>query len=183
MARRSVSFTYWRGRIGTILSGFFIFAFGGAGINALFDPMKDEASTIVILFLMMLFSVWRFTRGMQRVKAAKLYPDYCYALEMSRENKLSELVLSMGKSEQEIVKDLQRIRKEKLFASLVISADGVINVMDPEDASSIGRIRRREEKMKKLVSVRCSGCGASAQIDRESGGECEYCGTYLRAQK
>ncbi|MDO4720884.1 MAG: hypothetical protein Q4A78_09500 [Peptostreptococcaceae bacterium] len=182
MARRSVSFIYWRGRIGTILSGFFIFAFGGAGIDALFDPEK-EISTIVILFLMMLFAIWRFVRGMQRVKAAKLYPDYCHALEMSRENKLSELVLSMGKSEQEIVKDLQRIRKEKLFASLVISADGVINIMDPEDEQALGRIRRREEKMQKLVSVRCFGCGASAQIDRESGGACEYCGTYLRAQK
>lgn len=183
MKQRTVHKLHLMGKISSFISGFFSIIFVPIGISYLFDP-TFEWSVFFIFVLFSTLSVSRFWVARRRVHLASIYVDYCRAIDISEENKVTELSSILKVPEEKILRNLNRMRKEKLFPLLVILPDGTIDLSGSYDTNAFPYIRTLEEKIlarkENTIQVKCHGCGATVEVSKKIGGNCPYCDSYIK---
>ncbi len=158
------------------IGGFFIL-FTCSGILSDFIEREDMVSNLYIYFLLLSPSGFIIFDGISRQKSVNMAKAVNNQLLGNKNGfiNLSSLALIFEKSEQKILKSLNKAVKKGLLINCHIEAENLQNGLC---IAANNRVISYSPKEKYKVVV-CPNCNASNSIKVGTVGKCQYCDSYL----
>ena len=154
---------------------------GIVGIVSSIGHMKTEDITFIIIFLGGGYLLIR--NGRRRKKLIQEFKKYVIYISENPFGSISDLVMSMGKSEDEIRKNLDIMIKKKYFTNayvdlkenrvVISNAKPVNNVPGNYTAPTIN------PDDIEYVSITCPSCGGVNKVEKGTVYECDFCGSHI----
>ncbi len=145
--------------------------FGGILFDFLFDKTSDIGS-IVILIMIVSLSLAMIVWGYKTKVLINLFKKYVYIISSTNDGSLSNLAASLGKSENTVLKNLQKMIDRLYFPNAHIDHRKKEIMIA---GKSLDKLKLSNAEMSK-----CRNCGAYGINVREDDNYCEYCGTLLK---
>lgn len=165
-----------------IVCGVICIFFGIMGISIIEEQQdKGVAITLTIIFLGGGFLLVRNSR--RRKKLIQEFKKYVIYISENPFGSISDLAMSMGKSEDEIRKNLDIMIKKKYFTNayvdlkenrvVISNAKPVNNVPENYTAPTIN------PDDIEYVSITCPSCGGVNKVEKGTVYECDFCGSHI----
>ena len=151
---------------------FLIVLFGASGFSLL---SEGNVGSALMGFFFAALGLYQVYRGYIHVRGASAFGDYLHALQIIPDNRLSTLAKKLKVTEKEASQRLRQMEKLRLFGSVLITNDGIIDIKDFSGLHLGGRIKTAGEKLNEMTSVRCKNCGAISTVRQGTAARCEYC--------
>ena len=139
------------------------------------DGLSPEATMAGVIFLAL--SVLAVAKGMQIKRRIRRFKRYVRLISAQRLTSIEKLAAETGKPFAFVYKDLQKMIKRKYFVNAAIDAEKKqISIGDKGASGHIPSGAR-------MKVVDCVNCGANNIAIAGRITQCEYCGSYLSADR
>ena len=171
-----------------------IFAFFGLyTLIYIFDADTRASGGIEVLVFCLIFDalgVWLFTLSRKKSKLIKEFKKYVSAVSNDPDGYIPDIAASLGTSEDVVRKNLELMIKKKFFVNAFIDKDSnCIKILNRQNTAAVQQQRANipyntpiQATPTEMVTVKCSGCGGINTLRKGEVGECDYCGSAIKAE-
>ena len=150
--------------------GNFLFALGVLLSDEFGDDPRTPGMCAFIFFLMLIkigIIIWRVIL-IHRILKCRIYNSI---IEEDHDGVIeyASIASMIGRPEANVIKDMMWLVKEKIIINVTLTRTAVVVNMKPG--------------LNEFVTVACPTCGSHLSINRNGGGRCEHCGTFMRLKE
>lgn len=164
-----------------MISGvFFLVIFGLCTIAYAVDPeYRSDVGIDFLIFLIVfdLIGIILIYFSRKRKKLIEEFKEYVLHISSDPSGSISSLAASMGKTKNEVKRNLEMMIKRNYFVNAHINHEKDRLVI----GSSAAAVQQQQILQGELVPVKCKCCGGANQVIPGKIMTCEYCGAPIKA--
>ncbi len=150
----------------------------------IFDNSSDGFSVILLCLLFVILGIWLIVLSRKKSKLIKDFKQYVVAISSNPSGYIPDIASSLGISTDTLHNNLDLMIKKKYFVNAFIdkNSDCIVIANRQTTTNNNNTTVNTMEQNIEIITIKCKGCGGINSLQKNSVGDCDYCGSPIKAE-